>query len=54
MSRRLLIFYILQKIADVKFREIAEAYAVLSDKKKRDMFDQGVDPNDHESGGSQQ
>ena len=35
-----------QKIADKKFREIAEAYDVLSDPKKKNMFDQGVDPND--------
>ena len=28
------------------FRDIAEAYSILSDKKKRSMVDQGIDPND--------
>ena len=40
----------IQTIAQSKFRDIAEAYAVLSDKKKKDMFDQGVDPNDQNAG----
>ncbi|CAD8047804.1 unnamed protein product [Paramecium primaurelia] len=35
-----------KKLADKKFREIAEAYSVLSDKQKRQQFDMGVDPND--------
>jgi DnaJ-class molecular chaperone len=30
---------VIQAIANQKFRDIAEAYAVLSDKKKRDMVD---------------
>ena len=37
-------------LAEKKFKEIAEAYAVLSDPNKRKVFDSGVDPNDHESG----
>lgn len=37
--------------AEKKFKEINEAYDVLSDKKKRQMFDSGVDPNDPETGG---
>ncbi|CAK58586.1 unnamed protein product (macronuclear) [Paramecium tetraurelia] len=35
-----------KKLADKKFREIAEAYSVLSDKQKRQQYDMGVDPND--------
>lgn len=37
--------------AEKRFKEINEAYAVLSDPKKKQMFDSGVDPNDPESGG---
>ena len=39
-----------RKMAQEKFKDIAEAYAVLSDKQKRDMFDNGVDPNDQSGG----
>lgn len=38
-------------LAQQKFRDIAEAYSVLSDRKKRDMWDQGIDPNDQNGGG---
>lgn len=38
-------------VAEKTFKDINEAYAVLSDPKKRQMFDSGVDPNDPESGG---
>lgn len=37
--------------AEKRFKEITEAYEVLSDPKKKQMFDSGVDPNDAESGG---
>lgn len=37
--------------AEKRFKEINEAYAVLSDPKKKQMFDSGVDPNDPETGG---
>ena len=33
-----------KKIAQRKFQEISDAYVVLSDPKKKSMFDQGVDP----------
>ena len=36
--------------AEKKFKEITEAYEVLSDAKKKNMFDNGMDPNDPESG----
>ena len=33
-----------KKIAQRKFQEISDAYVVLSDPKKKGMFDQGIDP----------
>ena len=33
-----------KKIAQRKFQDVSDAYSVLSDPKKKEMFDQGVDP----------
>ena len=33
-----------KKIAQRKFQDISDAYSVLSDPKKKEMFDQGIDP----------
>lgn len=35
---------------EVKFKEIGEAYAVLTDAKKRAMYDRGQDINDSDYG----
>jgi DnaJ family protein C protein 7 len=40
-----------KKIAQRKFENIGDAYAVLSDPKKKQMYDQGVDPLNPENAG---
>nr|XP_053632479.1 uncharacterized protein LOC128688606 [Cherax quadricarinatus] len=35
---------------EIKFKEIGEAYSVLTDAKKRAMYDRGQDINDHDGG----
>lgn len=40
-----------KKMAEKKFIDVNDAYAVLSDPKKKNMFDQGVDPLNPEEGG---
>ena len=39
-----------KKIAQRKFEDVSDAYSVLSDPKKKQMFDQGVDPLNPETG----
>ncbi len=39
------------KKAEEKFKEVKEAYEVLSNPQKRQMVDQGIDPNDPQMGG---
>ena len=34
-----------------KFKEVEEAYRILSDPQKKQMFDMGVDPNNQQAGG---
>ena len=41
-----------KKIAQRKFQDVSDAYVVLSDPKKKQMFDQGVDPLNPETGGA--
>lgn len=38
-------------MAEKKFKEIAEAYSILSDKNKRARFDSGMDIDDNGMGG---
>ena len=33
-----------KKVAQRKFQDVSDAYSVLSDPKKKEMFDQGIDP----------
>merc|ERR1712032_1372993 len=40
-----------QKLAEKTFRDINDAYTVLSDPKKRNQFDNGMDPNNPDEAG---
>lgn len=40
-----------QKLAEKTFRDINDAYTVLSDPKKRNQYDNGIDPNNPEEAG---
>ena len=40
-----------KKIAQRKFEDVSDAYSVLSDPKKKEMFDQGVDPLNPQTAG---
>jgi len=40
-----------KKLAEKTFRDINDAYTVLSDPKKKQMYDSGMDPNNPETGG---
>lgn len=41
-----------KKLAEKTFRDINDAYTVLSDPKKKQMYDSGVDPNNPEDAGN--
>lgn len=40
-----------QKLAEKTFRDVNDAYTVLSDAKKRNQFDNGIDPHNPEEAG---
>ena len=40
-----------QKLAEKTFRDVNDAYTVLSDTKKKNMFDNGMDPHNPEEAG---
>lgn len=42
-----------KKLAEKTFRDINDAYTVLSDPKKKQMYDSGMDPNNPEEAGNE-